>query len=167
MTDRLKVNGGWLTGFYPFHVLGGPYARKPANAFGVCLLERGAQNCDVWLTIEDFGVPSDPRALVDAIKETFRAMLDGKVVYVGCMGGRGRTGLFLSLLTKVAKGHGSWLGANGPENVVTYVREHFNSDAVETYEQEDFVRDFKADSLHYWLAGEIFKRRFTTWFPRL
>ena len=99
------------------------------HAFGVCVRAERAPSgrYNVHLPIHDFSVPSpDQQDEVElALRETLEALLDGKKVYVGCMGGWGRTGLFLALLAKVC----------GVEEPVTYVRENYSSRAVETAEQ--------------------------------
>ncbi len=96
------------------------------HAFGVCVRAERAPSgrYNVHLPIHDFSVPSpDQQDEVElALRETLEALLDGKPVYVGCMGGWGRTGLFLALLAKVC----------GVDQPVTYVRENYSNRAVET-----------------------------------
>ena len=81
--------------------------------------------------IRDYGVPSDPAAL----GQLFDQLLDdGRPVYVGCFGGKGRTGLFLAaLLRHVGQDDG---------DAVAQVRAWYRPEAVETAEQEAWVRAF-------------------------
>lgn len=158
MSASMRIQSDLVFGFREFEFHGGPYRYKPGNAFGVCLLEEApainAQNYPkVHLPIRDFSVPEDKAEVEDAIKRTFSAALDGETVYVGCMGGKGRTGLFLALLTKVARGT--------TVDAVTRVRTVYNRHAVETEEQEDYVRGFDVTGLRQWLYWEIVKRWFT------
>jgi hypothetical protein len=99
---------------------------------GVKLAKEISAPCFVDLPIQDFGVPQ--------VKDTIRAVEEALVliavcrrpVYAGCMGGIGRTGLFLALLAK----------AFGVTKPVEYVRQNYYSHAVETKEQFDFVASF-------------------------
>jgi hypothetical protein len=161
----LKMQGGFWTGYREFSFEGGPWKDNPGNRFGVCLLERTSPGkgplVDAWLPIPDFSVPDNEQEVKACLKAVLRAVLGGQVVYVGCMGGRGRTGLFLALLTKAIGG--------SPPNIgpVEIVRALFDSHAVETREQEDYVNAFDASDIQVWLAIELFKRRLTAFFPWL
>ena len=79
--------------------------------------------------------------------------LDGKEVYVGCMGGWGRTGLFLALLAKVC----------GEETPILYVRTHYTPRAVETREQQEYVDNFDVGALRRWLFWTTWTRRAFWW----
>jgi protein-tyrosine phosphatase len=83
---------------------------------------------DLVLDIPDFSIPT-PAELDNTCAKIIDAMFDGKMVYVGCMAGRGRTGLVLSCLAKA-------FGIAGP---VEYVRKHYYKGAVETASQYAFV----------------------------
>jgi hypothetical protein len=48
----------------------------------------------VRLPIPDFGVPADPRGVLDALE---KALDDGRTVYIHCFGGIGRTGTLVGL----------------------------------------------------------------------
>jgi len=63
---------------------------------------------------------------------TLRAGLAGEKIYIGCMGGWGRTGLFMALLAK----------ATGISDPVAFIREYYTPHAVETKEQQDYVANF-------------------------
>lgn len=123
---------------WPVTIIGGPFAGRSADQFGICLLERKTNDPDVWLPIRDFSVPDDQNAVREAIKQAMVAALQGREVYVGCMAGQGRTGLFLSLVAK----------AFGVENPVEYVRNVYYPHAVETKPQYDYVMKFDTDGLY-------------------
>lgn len=122
----------WLGLLPSITVIGGPFRAAGAGVFGVCLLEGAVQGANVHMPIMDFQVPEDPAKAADALYWALLAGARGCQVYVGCMGGWGRTGLFLSLMAKTA-------GIAAP---IVYVRKNYTSRAVETAEQERYVADF-------------------------
>ncbi len=125
-------------------VYGGPYKMIPPDQsydMGVCLLEheppaqtwRGMKPCNqLHMPIRDFSVPK-----VEQVEETLLkiayAIGRGRKVYIGCMGGRGRTGLFMACLLKAA---------GVKDDPVGQARLRYSSHAVETKEQEAWVRDW-------------------------
>lgn len=160
-TFKIRPNGylplslGWQGAFYSFQIVGGPYDAFPGrhrDLFGVCVRAERVKpgSCDVHLPIRDFDVPLDDAHVEMAIRDTFRAAIRGRKVYVGCMGGWGRTGLFLALLAKAA----------GVADPVAYVREHYSRNAVETPAQEAYVRTFDVTKLRGWLKKYAWAHRF-------
>ena len=151
----LPVKLGFNGAYFDFEIIGGPFdAYRPGvNAdFGVCVrAERVPKTADVHLPIHDFDVPRDQSEVDIAIEDTFGALLAGKRVYVGCMGGWGRTGLFLALLAKVA----------GVADPVGYVRANYTPRAVETKEQMAYVHDFDVLPLQSRLIWTAWRRRWT------
>lgn len=148
---------GARTAFRSFTIYGGPYAAfAPAQPgeikrFGICLREevpRGSV-ADVHLPIDDFSVPRDPVLVADTIVKAYRAGLGGKDVFAGCMGGMGRTGLFLAILAK----------AMGEKDPVPFVRKNYYSRAVETQEQAQYVKDFDVTDLRKKLVVEAWLSR--------
>lgn len=140
-------------------VIGGPYAACPKDFYGVCLVEREPAQYHVWLPIADFSVPKKPEDVEHAIKEVFHQLLLGREVYVGCMGGFGRTGLFLALLARAA----------GQADPIGYVRKNYTPRAVETPEQEQYVMTFPVAGIQSWLhhkARGAKLRRMFRWFLR-
>lgn len=117
-------------------IYGGPYFERPSSCFGVKVAQEIDLPCNISLQIRDYSVPDEKqakRALLGCIK----ALSRGESLYVGCWGGKGRTGLFLALLAKSA----------GVADPVGYVRSTFNAHAVETEEQKKYVESFPA----FWL----------------
>lgn len=117
-----------------FVVEGGPFNAyhddDTGPRYGVCLEERSTKRSKAALKfdIEDFSIPT-PEDMDAALAKMINAMYDGKFVYVGCMAGRGRTGLVMSCLAKVF----------GIKDPIKYVRQFYYKGAVETKAQEDFV----------------------------
>ncbi len=130
-----------LIGRKLYPVKGGPYEAirtLKGDVFGV-KLERSAQSpASITFPIQDFGVPQDHVAFKKALWSTLRAVLSGRQVFVGCMGGKGRTGLFMACLAKAA----------GMEHPVQHVRTFYYSGAVETKAQEQFVDSLDLGWMH-------------------
>jgi protein-tyrosine phosphatase len=96
---------------------------------------------DAEVPIRDMGIPSDPDHMACTILQALRRAIDGQQVFVGCLGGLGRTGTFLALLAR----------ACGEPTPVEYVRQSFRPAAVETPEQEIYVRDFPMELMKWGL----------------
>jgi hypothetical protein len=79
----------------------------------------------------DRGVPSDPERAAAQITEAFARARAGERVEIGCLGGRGRTGTVLAAMAVLAR--------VAPTEAVRWVREHYDAEAVETREQEEWV----------------------------
>lgn len=142
---------------------GGPFDSYPDfkktvdQPFGVCVREeRVPKDHDVLLKIEDYSVPRDKRLVALALKDALYAALQGKDVYVGCMGGWGRTGLFLALIAKAA----------GEADPVAFVRKNYTSHAVETPEQKAYVAGFDVSDLQKWLMRKAWKTKFWSFLGR-
>lgn len=119
-------------------IFGGPYVNRPAQMTGVKLAVEIDRPCDINLPVRDYSVPEVDQAQA-ALRECLARMLKGEQLYVGCWGGTGRTGLFMALLAKAA----------GVSDPVAYVRATYNDHAVETPEQEAYVRDFPVGMLKW------------------
>jgi len=120
-----------LTKRHYFTVTGGPYYDRPANMVGVKMAREISLPCDVDIPTRDFSTP-EPMVLLTGLRQAIPQMLLGEPLYVGCMGGKGRTGLFLAVLAK----------AMGVKSPVEFVRKHYYSHAVETTDQYRFVEHF-------------------------
>ena len=86
-----------------------------------------------WLRWPDFGLPSDPAAAKDALREAW-ARAETERVEIACTGGHGRTGTALACLAVLD-------GVPG-RHAVRYVRAHYAPRAVETPGQRRFVARF-------------------------
>lgn len=80
----------------------------------------------------DYALPTDPAAALSALAALLDRARRGQRVELGCVGGHGRTGTALACLTVLA-GHPA---ADG----VLWVRDNYCARAVETPEQERFVK---------------------------
>jgi hypothetical protein len=118
-------------------------ADDPERAFGLYLDPQWEPSWPAEL-IEwpDFGLPVDPRAAAHAIRSAFARARAGELVEVGCRGGSGRTGTVLACMAVLA-------GVEAGD-AVAWVRSAYRPTAVETPEQEQWVR---------WFASEASQRR--------
>jgi protein-tyrosine phosphatase len=85
--------------------------------------------------IQNYGVPNteDLKKLVGPLYKEL-SETDTNNTYIHCMGGKGRTGLVIACLARVA------LNMNG-EEAINLIREHIKG-AIETPEQENLVKSF-------------------------
>jgi len=120
----------------PYVILAGPFYKKPSNIRGLCLEEQyyriNNTTNDWFFPIRDFEVPRDIQAFKNTLCNVYRHAVKEKIIFVGCKGGYGRTGLAIACLLKL---HGS-------KNPVQEVRALYDKKAVETKEQEEFIREF-------------------------
>lgn len=123
-------------------IYGGPYRNKPVDVLGVKMAEEIHLPCFIGVPTRDFSVP-DVRLMREGLEDGVVAIMQGKKLYAGCMGGTGRTGLYLAL---VAKAFGLEAEAHGRKGPVGYVRKHYKAHAVETSEQQKYIDDFDVSS---------------------
>jgi hypothetical protein len=132
LLGSLKLPLSKFPRYHYYTVFGGPYNDRTTKYIGVNLAAEIKKPADIVCPTQDFSVP-DTQQLTEALLQTVDKIVDGYPVYVGCMGGRGRTGLFLAILAK----------AFGVKSPVTYVRQNYFAHAVETAEQQLFVADYE------------------------
>jgi hypothetical protein len=82
----------------------------------------------------DFGLPADAESAARKIEDAFIRARRGELVEVGCLGGSGRTGTVLACMAVLA--------GVPPAEAVAWVRDAYRAEAVETAEQEEWVRWF-------------------------
>lgn len=113
---------------------------------------------DIGIPTEDFSTPSHP-AMHAGIRKALVAILSGNDLYVGCMGGIGRTGLFMACLAKVMFNYNEFdeVQEGKPETYdpVAYVRSTYYGHAVETRAQQKFVEGFDTTSHVDWLNEQL------------
>jgi hypothetical protein len=105
----------------------------PDPEFAVYLLGRDpgvATWPNEWVRWPDFRLPTSTDAAVAALREAHIRAADLRVE-LACAGGRGRTGTALAVLAV--------LSGVGPDDAVTWVREHYHPKAVETRPQRRWV----------------------------
>lgn len=133
-------------------VYGGPYRKVPVDFWGVKMAAEIDHPHMVSVPTKDFCVPkvSDLKA---GIVKALMAMINEENIYVGCMGGIGRTGIFLAALAKVQiEYRKSKHRAGRGEDPVLYVRKYFIPHAVETAEQEKYIADLDVTDIVQWLG---------------
>lgn len=151
----MPINMGFWGAYRDFVINGGPYADYPGKpVFGVCVRSEGiVKEFDIRVPIRDFNIPDDDDEVELALKMTLIAAVGGMPIFVGCMGGIGRTGLFMALIAKTC----------GVRDPVAYVRKHYFSHAVETSDQKEYVKGFDVTRLQRWLFWYSWKQLFLDW----
>lgn len=147
----IPVKVGKIEGF----VFGGRYMNfipGTRRLIGVKMAEEIDHPHDISIPTEDFSVP-DVQAMQSGIIGALFAMNDGNDVYAGCMGGIGRTGLFMGCMAKVINDYAIRTGDElvVPLDPVDFVRQHYMSHAIETTQQQAFVRNFPTNIIMDWL----------------
>ncbi len=122
-------------------VYGGPFyatrnADFPQNVFRVKMAKEINLPCEVNIPTVDFSVPPEPLMQL-GLFNILKAMRQGNPIYVGCMGGIGRTGLTLALLAKIFE----------IPNPVKFVRDTYVPHAVETSQQKEYIDNFNVTKL--------------------
>lgn len=129
-----------------FEVYGGPYRLRPARMKGVRMAKEIDLPADVVIPTEDYNVP-DVTDMAVGLNKAVTMLLKGQPLYVGCMGGIGRTGLFMAILAK----------AFGIKDPVRHVRATYLPHAVETTQQKRYVAEF---NVPLWVTRKIAIARF-------
>ncbi len=132
-----------------WRVYGGPFRGAPmTGTYNVNLqheIVAGNSPVHYRLKIVDFEIPGIYETAITLAMIIFQSKIMKRKVYVGCMGGIGRTGMIMALLVRVA------YRSNG-KDAISFVRGRFNEHAVETPEQKKFVSEFPIGNLRRWLA---------------
>lgn len=131
-------------------VYGGPYTVVtevlPVDLHYVNMAkELGHLTSDSFVPTQDFSTP-DPKDLRRALMQSIARAYQGTDIAVGCMGGIGRTGLFMAAMVKISVEAGFTT-----ENPIQYVRNNYNSHAVETHQQEKYIRDLNVSDIAKWV----------------
>lgn len=159
-----KANGSltfktdWRWAWMGFTVYGGPFPNfaEGDNTFGLNLRAEKHHKCDAYLPIADFSIPTQTdEKVAETIALVIDRALQGKDVYMGCMGGWGRTGIALSLIAKTM----------GEELPVEFVREHYSHRAVETSDQYDYVQNFDVSGIQARLQKQAWRHRIRSLWP--
>jgi hypothetical protein len=113
------------------YLYGGSFFAAPvrADVFAINLMAEHELPCDLWVPVADFSVPDSP--------ELFKAAFDRILTrtdhtFAGCMGGIGRTGLFV----------GCFLRYLGHPDPLPLLRATLHPHAVETVDQKAFLDAF-------------------------
>lgn len=132
-------------------VYGGPYRSKPTDMLGVKMAVEINAPCDIDIPTKDFNVPDVQTFKLGLAKGLGLLVYGDTPLYVGCMGGIGRTGLYLAGLAKVMSEYRR-MRRKKTFDPVSYVREHYLSHAVETKEQQQYIKDLDVTDLVQWCA---------------
>lgn len=127
-------------------IYGGPYRQYipgQRRLVGVKMAKEIEADHDIDIPTKDFSVPN-VGALQQGLSDAIRHIALGNDVYVGCMGGIGRTGLFMGCLLK-ALHDAAPEEFEAPFDPVMMTRELYSSHAIETAEQMDYVREFPTE----------------------
>jgi hypothetical protein len=110
-----------------------PYTRDDPPDYGLYLDRRWDPPWPHdYVDWPDFGLPEDPVGLKMKLQAVLRRAQAGERVEIGCLGGHGRTGTALGCLAV-------WDGVPSTE-AVAWVRQEYCVDAIETADQEAFLR---------------------------
>jgi Protein-tyrosine phosphatase len=109
----------------------------PAPEFGLYLLGKRPPSVSWpsrWVRWPDWWLPTDPSDARSALVELWRRA-EAERVEVACSGGHGRTGTALACV--------AILDGVPPAEAIGYVRQHYNSRAIETPWQRRYVMHFQ------------------------
>lgn len=126
---------------------GGPYRKFEVGTRRLLGLKMAAEinhPHDISVPTEDFSVPH-PEDVSRGIIKVIEGFANGKDTYVGCMGGVGRTGLFMGCMVKCLNDYYEAHDLPGVGDPVAYVRAKYIPHAIETQEQQAFVRGFDSE----------------------
>lgn len=151
----MKLNKGIPIKMGQLHgmVFGGrfrEYEPGTRRLVGIKMAEEIDHPHDFSVDTEDFSVP-DEAQMQRGVTFALGQLAEGNDVYVGCMGGIGRTGLFMGCIAKVMQDFeektgdhpGICIGVDpATYDPVLFVRRHYIRHAIETDEQQAFVRGF-------------------------
>lgn len=148
----IPVRFGDLVGF----VYGGPfrkYQQGTRRLVGVKMAAEIDHPHEINIPTEDFCVP-DVQAMQGGMAQAIIALHCGNDIYAGCMGGIGRTGLFMGCMAKLMNDYAKNDSQKSvPCDPVKYVRSNYMGHAIETQEQQDYVRTFDTRPLIALLDG--------------
>ena len=141
---NIVFTGGVIEGI----VYGGPYKKIPDSMqyVGVKMAEEVYHPHAIDCPTRDFSVPD---------VDTFRlALLQGAILlkkhgylYVGCMGGIGRTGLYLAGMVELLHPAELIVKLGNTPTSIEYVRKNYKANAVETKEQIRFIETLPINDL--------------------
>lgn len=139
LNQGMRVKLGTIEGT----IFGGPfrnYEPGTRRLVGVKMAAEINHPHEISIPTEDFSIP-DVLDMQRGLEDAVRALYHGNDIYAGCMGGIGRTGLFMGCMAKLMDDLGENIG-----DPVAYVRSSYKLHAIETQEQQDFVRGFDTSS---------------------
>lgn len=129
-----------------FELFGGPYRNKPDSMVGIKVAEELPMKplTVALVNIPDFSIPRNDEQVRKALDTALGVLLNGEPLYVGCLGGTGRTGLFFALLYRRMSWVLNYEAVTGTA-AIKFIRGVYKPHAVETNEQVAYVREFRVD----------------------
>lgn len=109
-------------------IVGGSFNHSNNSAlngyYKVKMAEEISKSCDLAIDTPDFQTPNR-YMLLNSIPQILHAIAMGQNIYIGCMGGIGRTGFMMAIIAKI-------MGVNNP---IAFTRANFKGHAIETEAQ--------------------------------
>lgn len=130
-------------------IVGGPYSYKPPEFYGIKMAEEINRDCVISIPTRDFNVPDTGRLLAGLYAGISLAQ-QGCPLWVGCMGGIGRTGLYFGALAKVMARYQKLTKHRVTIDPIEYTRANYLAHAIETPEQRHWVRMLDVDAVAEW-----------------
>ena len=142
--NKPNINGDLFIklGNRALKVTGGPFESAPKGHGTVCMAKEKTGG-DIRVPTQDFNVPTE-QELIFGLWQALDFFKHGKPFHVGCMGGWGRTGIFLTALVQLSY---EMKYEPNPALALRYVRDAYSPRAVENEGQEKFLRDLNLSAL--------------------
>lgn len=99
------------------------------SGFRVNLMSQSSLDCDMLIPIVDYSVPQNKEFFLTDMANVIEQVLLGEPVFIGCLGGRGRTGLVLASMAHLM----------GEIDPLVWLQINYMFDAPETEAQKLFV----------------------------
>jgi hypothetical protein len=144
-------------------ILGGPYANKPDDHYGIKMAVEIKDDCVISIPTCDFDTP-DMGRFVAGLYCGITLAQQRVPIWVGCRGGIGRTGLYFAGLAKVMSEYRKLLKKKAFDPI-WYIRATYLSHAVETAGQKKFITELNAVDIAKWAMAVQGYR--VPWFKRL
>lgn len=154
LTPSGKFNGKFplRLGNIKADIVGGPYRNKTADYYGIKMAEEIDEDCVISIPTLDFNVPDTGRLLAGLYCGIALAQ-QGCPLWVGCMGGIGRTGIYFAALAKVMARYQKLTKQKVTIDPIPYTRAKFLKHAVERPEQEKFIAELDVDAVARWAVS--------------
>ena len=122
------------------YIYGAPFRTCPDDITSVKMAREIPMACDIDIPTEDFSTP-DMEVFTSGINKAMEALLNKGEIFIGCMGGIGRTGLAIAGLLKQHDNmiHQSVRPATAYRD---HIREHVHPHAIETTHQLEFIESY-------------------------
>lgn len=131
------------------NLVGGPYRNKPAGYYGIKMAEEINADCVISIPTRDYDVPDTGR-LVAGLYCGITLAQQQVPIWVGCMGGIGRTGLYFAALAKVMARYQKLTKHRVTIDPIAFTREVYLSHAVETDQQKNWIWHLDVDAVAEW-----------------